>query len=361
MLRRPAYLAWAMRHYGRVAFDLATSGVPSIAQSELGAAPSLDGPDGWDRLCAAIASHHRLPAAEAIGALGASHGLWLAYTAMLEEGDEVLVEDPAYEPMIVAAQAAGGIVRRFDRGSSCAYAVDPERVFAKLTPKTRVVAITNLHNPSGVRASDEAICAVAKRLEAQNGFVFVDEVYAPFDHLVGADGVFFGTARRLAPNVVTTASLTKTYGLGPQRVGWVLGPPRVIERAHDAVVASAGMLPLSWAHRGVLALEHVAALAERTRLLLGGKRARVAAWMKARPHLSWSDPQAGLFGFALVAGADDLRPVIERGMDEHDVIVAPGSFFGVPNGFRLGWSLPEAQLDEALVRLDRVLAPFAQT
>ncbi len=355
MIGRPKYLGWAMRHYGRAGFDLASSGAPAFPQSELGAVSSLDGSDGWERLCAAIARHHRLPRAEAIGALGASHGLWLAYTALLDHGDEVLVEDPAYEPLVLAAQAAGGVVRRFDRGPSMGYALDPERVFAALSDKTRVVAITNLHNPSGARASDEAMRAIAARLERQGGTLFVDEVYAPFDHLVGKDGVFFGTARRLGANVVTTSSLTKTYGLGSQRVGWVLGPEAVITRAMDALVATAGALPTAWAHRGVLALEHVGALAERTRGLLGDKRARVAAFMREQPALSWSAPPAGLFGFAVAPHAGDLLPAIERGIASHDVIVAPGCFFGIPNGFRLGWSLPEDKLDEGLTRLVAVL------
>lgn len=355
MLRRPEYLTWAMRHYGRVRYDLASSGVPSLLQSELGAVPSLDNPDGWERLRDAIARHHRLSANEVVGAIGASHGLWLAYTAMLDRGDEVLVEHPAYEPLVVAAEAAGAVVRRFDRGPACGFAVDPERVIAALTPQTRVVAITNLHNPSGVRASDEAMRAIARHMEARGGFLFVDEVYAPFDHLVGPDGVFFGTARRLGPNVVTTGSLTKAYGLGPQRVGWVLGPTPVIERAIDALVASVGVLPLPWMHRGVLAFEHVAALAERTRTLLGTKRARVAEWMAARPSIQWSRPEAGLFGLAVVPAAADLRPVIEAGIESHEVVVAPGGFFGIPNAFRIGWSLPETLLGDALERLDRVL------
>lgn len=344
-----------MRHYGRAGFDLASSGTLPFPQSELGAVSSLDGEDGWERLCAAIARHHRLPRGEAIGALGASHGLWLAYTALLEPGDEVLVEDPAYEPLVLAAEAAGGVVRRFTRDAARGYALDPERVFAALTPKTRVVAITNLHNPSGARASDDAMRAIAARLEPQGGHLLVDEVYAAFDHLVGKDGVFFGTARRLGANVVTTSSLTKTYGLGSQRVGWVLGPEQITTRAMDAIVATAGALPAAWCHRGVLALEHVGALAERTRSLLGTKRERVAAFMRDQSALAWSAPPAGLFGFAVAPNAGDLLPAIERGIAAHDVIVAPGTFFGVPNGFRLGWSLPETKLEEGLHRLTAVL------
>jgi aspartate/methionine/tyrosine aminotransferase len=347
-----------MRHYGRVPYDLATSGVPALLQSELGAVPSLDDPDGWEQFRAAIAQHHGLPETEVVPALGASHGLWLGYTAMVEPGDDVVVEAPAYEPLVVAAEAAGARVVRFERTASDGYAVDPERVAAALTPKTRVVAITNLHNPSGARVSDDAIRAVARLLEPRRAFLFVDEVYAPFDDLGRADsGRFLKSARRLAPNVVATASLTKAYGLGPQRIGWVLAPASIVERAEDAIIASNGNLPVTWMHRGVLALSHVGALAERTRGLLGTKRAQVAAWMRARPALRWSAPPAGLFGFAEIPSRPtlDLLPIIEEGITRDGVLVAPGSFFGKPNGFRLAWSIASERLVEGLSRLDGVL------
>lgn len=356
MLRRPAYLPWAIKNHGRARFDLATSGIPPIAQSELGAIPNLDGPEGWERLKSAIANHHRVPVAEVVPALGASHGLWLGYSAMIEPGDDVLVEEPAYEPLVGAALAAGASVRRFERSAKDGFALDPERVFAALTPETRVVAVTNLHNPTGVRASDEVLRAIAARLAKQNAFLFVDEVYAPFDHLVGPDGVFFGSARRLGANVVVTASLTKAYGLGPQRIGWVIGPERVIERATDVILSTFGGYPLSWMHRGVLSFEHVGALAERTRGLLGTKRATIEAWMKARPHIGWSAPQAGLFGFATLDTNQHVREAIERGIETLEVVVVPGEFFGIPSGFRLGWSLPEAKLEDALGRLDALVS-----
>ena len=319
--------------------------------------PGHDDSNSWERLRAVIARHHGLSSKEVVGTLGASHGLWLGYTSLLSQGDEVLVERPTYEPLVVAAQAAGAVVRHFDRGSSCGFALDPDRVFSALTAKTRVVAITNLHNPSGVRTSDDAMQAVAQRMEARGGFLFVDEIYAPFDHLSGPNGVFFVTARRLGPNVVTTASLTKAYGLGPERVGWLLGPEQVIERAIDVLVASVGRFPSSWMHHCVLAFEDLATLAERTRTLLGTKRTRVCEWMAAHPSLQWSNPREGLFGLAIVASArnDDIRPAIEMGIERHDVVVAPGVFFGIPNAFRIGWSLPESMLGEALDRLDRSL------
>ncbi len=355
MLPAPKYLEWARRHYGRVRYDLASSGIPTASPADFAIRPALGQPDAWGRLRAAIARHNQVPPAEAAGVLGASHGLWLGFTAMLDRGDEALVEEPTYEPLLIAAEAAGASVRRFDRGPACRFQLDPERVIAAVTPKTKVVAITNLHNPSGSRASDAAMRSIARRLDAQGGFLFVDEIYAPFDDFVDRDGVFHLSARRLYGNIVTTGSLTKAYGLGPQRVGWLLGPEFVIERVISALIATVGELPFVWMETAVSALERAFDLAVRGRRLLGNKRAKVGEWIAERPGLTWSDPQAGLFGLAMLRKDVDVRPAIAAGIGRHEVIVAPGFFFGIPNAFRLAWSLEENLLAEALDRLERLL------
>ena len=253
----------------------------SLATLDLPSAESLDDPAGWARLREAIAKYNDVPPAESIAALGTTHALWLAYAALTSPGEEVLVEEPAYEPLIRIAEGVGLRVTRFARDLRDGFALDPARVARALTPRTRVVAISNLHNPSGVRATDEALRAVARLAESSGATLLVDEVYAPFDALVDAHGVFLGSARRLAPNIVAISSLTKCYGLGPERVGWLLGPREVIARAEDAVTASSGMLPLSHAHLALRAFANIDALAHRSRRELAGKRALVEAWIRA--------------------------------------------------------------------------------
>jgi aspartate/methionine/tyrosine aminotransferase len=184
--------------------------------------------------------------------------------------------------------------------------------------------------------------------------LLVDEVYAPFDALVGDSGVFHGSARHLAPNVVAVSSLTKCYGLGAHRVGWLLGPAEVVARAEDATTASCGMLPLVHAHLALHAFARVATLADRTRALLAGRRMRVARWVEAQ-GLTWSSPTEGLFGLVGVPGAGDLTAVIERAAREREVLVAAGAFFGFPGGFRLAWSASDDALEEGLGRLAEAL------
>jgi aspartate/methionine/tyrosine aminotransferase len=350
------YLDWARRFYGKVRFDLATSGMPTVALSELGApaGENLDDPSGWDALRTAIGAYNDVSPGEAVAALGTTHALWLAFAALTSPGDDVLVEAPAYEPLVRIAEGVGARVVPFERPASTGFALDPAHVARAMTGRTRVVAVSNLHNPSGVRASEEAMREIAELVRQQGATLLVDEVYAPFDALVDHSGVFPGSARKLASNVVAVGSLTKCYGLGPQRVGWLLGSDVVVARAQDAVTASCGMLPLAHAHLALRAFGRIGWLAARARERLAGKRARVARWVKDCGY-SWSAPAEGLFGLVTVPGTADLTPLIEAAAAEREVLVAAGSFFGVPNGFRIAWSAPDDRLEEGLKRLAEAL------
>lgn len=350
-----AYLRWAMKFYGRVEYDLASSGMAAAPLSALGAVPPLDAPNAWFDLRARIAAYNAVPESDVLPALGTTHALWTAYAALLSPGDEALVERPTYEPMYRIPEGLGAHVTWFDRPAREGFALDPDSIARAITPRTKVVALTNLHNPGGVRAPDEAIVAIAKAAARHGAHVLVDEVYAPFDAMCDAAGIWRASARVLAPNVIAVSSLTKAYGLGAHRIGWVLGPADVVARAEDAQMSNLGHLPFSWANLGVAAFENLPALAARARALLGEKRERVASWVESRPHLVWSAPQEGLFGFAIDPRRGDLTEAIERAARDVGVLVAPGSFFGVPNGFRLAWSIEGDYLDEGLRRLANVV------
>lgn len=355
------YIEWALKFYGKVPFDLASSGIPLAAWSELGATDltSRDDQDRdlqtYDRLRDAIAVYNDVTPAEVTSALGTSQAVFLSYAATLSPGDEVLVEHPGYEPLTRAAEGLGAVVRTYDRRASEGFAVSPERVAAAVTPRTRLIVVTNLHNPTGVRVPDDTLRELAKIAEARGAYLLVDEVYAPFDDLPD-DGVFRTSARKLAPNVIAVGSLTKCYGLGMHRIGWVLGPPEIIERTHAAMIATCGHLPLSHAARGVDAFANLGKLSTRAKAILQGKRDIATQWAAQIPRASWSAPTSGLFGLVTLEGAGELLPRIESWATDHGVLVGAGTFFGVPNGFRLSWaSLERAKFEEGLGRLATLL------
>ncbi len=350
------YLTWARRFYGKARFDLASSGIPAVPIVELGVPPAsrLDEPSGWPRLRRAIARYNDVPEEEAIAALGTGHALWLAYAALTRPGDEVLVEQPAYEPLLRAAQGVGARIRRFDRGGDRGFALDPDAILSAMSGVTRVVVLTSLHNPSGVRAGESALRTLARALEARGAYLVVDEVYAPFDGFVDPGGIFGASARKLGANVVTLGSLTKCYGLGPLRVGWMLAAADVVRRAEDALAATAVMLPLPHAHMALHAFERLPSLAARSRGILEGKRAVVEGWAREN-GFAFSAPGEGPFGLVTTAGSGELLPAVERAILNEGLLVAPGSFFGAPESVRVAWTAPFDALREGLARLSKVL------
>ena len=353
------YLQWTRRFHGTTRFDLATSGMTTVPLAELGMPlpEHLDDCSGPKRLREAIAAYNGVREEEVVAALGTTHAIWLACVALASPGDEVLIEEPAYEPLIRIAEGVGAHVVRFAREKSERFALDPDRVARAMTARTRIVAVTNLHNPSGARASDETLRAVARVAEERGACLLVDEVYAPFDDFVDERGIFHGSARRLAPNVVAVSSLTKCYGLGPQCIGWLLGPSEVVARAEDAMTACYGGLPILHAHVALHAFTRIGHLAQRARVSLVGKRDRVAAWVASHESigLEWSAPTDGLFALVMMPSADDAAPEVESTAREHDVLIVPGALFGAQNAFRLAWSAPAAALEDGLARLGGIL------
>lgn len=350
------YISWAVQFYGKVPYDLASSGIPPVQWSELGLPqPSIDDPSAYETFKRAIARYNDVPPEDVTPALGTSHAIFLAYAALLSPGDEILVENPGYEPLTRAAEGLGVTVRTFARRREDGFRVVPGIVAAAMGPRTRAIVVTSLHNPSGVRVDDATVRELAAIADARGAYVIVDEVYAPFDDLPEG-GIFGRSARKLAGNVVSLGSLTKCYGLGMHRIGWVLGPEEIGQRAEAASIATFGHLPLSHASYGAAALGAIGQLAKRARTLLVGKRELAARWVASLPNAHWSAPSDGLYGLVTLPGRGDLLARIEARAREAGVLVGAGTFFGAPESFRLSWATCDpARFEDGL----RLLTPLA--
>jgi aspartate/methionine/tyrosine aminotransferase len=362
MLARSAYLAWAAERYGRMRFDLAVSGMPAAPAEVLGKDPpratdARPDPAEWVALRAAIAAYNGVPEEGCVAALGTTQAVWLACEALTSPGDEILVEAPGYEPLTRIAESVGAAVRTFDRPAERAFELDADRVARAMTPRTKLVVVSDPHNPSGVRAGGDVLRSLAAAVAARGARLLVDEVYAPFDGFVDARGVLRGSAAGVTPDVLCAGSLGKAYGLGHARIGWLTGPAGDIARARDVILTTAGALPLAHAREGLRAFAQIGALADWARGRLGNKRERVARWV-AGQGLRWSEPPGGLFGFVHLPGTGDVTGFVDRELREREVLVAPGAFFGVPGGFRLAWSADDATLDEGLARLGDALSSW---
>jgi aspartate/methionine/tyrosine aminotransferase len=328
-----AYLQWA-KSRPQVALDLALSNVLPCALDDLpGAREALgfDGrnDDGYGPLLEAIAVRYSVPPSRVATATGTSGANYLAVAALLERGDEALVEFPAYDPLLAIPSSLGAEVRRFERRFKDGFALDPDRVASAMTPSTRIVIVTQPHNPSGAVTDDATLQRVAEIAERRGAWLLVDEVY-----LDAARGVGARPAARLADNIISTNSLTKSYGLAPLRCGWAIGTPEVAERVRRArdIVDGAGSIPAE--RLAVVAFEHLEALARRAQAILEPNCRAAADWI-ARIDGIEGVVTRGTIAFPRLRGADDATPQCDRWL-EQGVAVVPGRFFGTPAHFRIG-------------------------
>src|SRR6266704_3078794 len=218
------YMHWS-KTQSRARFNLATSGVAAFPPCELPvdlAKLEINGENsyGYASLQAAIAEHHSVDPECVVEAAGTSMANHLAMAAIIEPGDEVLIEHPAYGPILDVAQYLDAKVKRFSRREENGWAVDVDEIRRAITSGTRLVVITNLHNPTSVLTPDPVLREVGDIARSIGALVLIDEVYL--------DAVYKDTPRtsfHLGHEFVVTSSLTKVYGVSGLRCGWILAQP----------------------------------------------------------------------------------------------------------------------------------------
>jgi hypothetical protein len=326
-------MEWA-KSRPRPRVDLAGSNLLACTLEDLpGAREALDlageSPDGYPPLLAAIAERYGVGPENVATAGGCSGANFLACAALLEPGDEALIERPAYDPLIAAVRMVGARPRFFERRVEEDFALDPERIAAALTPSTRLVIVSNPHNPSGVLASQGRIDSLARLAERAGVPILVDEVYL--------DTVFDRAPRPAAtssPLLISSNSLTKAYGLSALRCGWTLASrdiTRRIRRARDVVDVSG---PIPAERLSVVAFLHLRMLRERARGLIEANRALFHGFLRGQGELLCAAPAATI-AFPRFRDGRDAGPFVERLFAEEGVAVVPGAFFGHPAHFRV--------------------------
>jgi len=348
------YMTWA-KHNAKAPLDLTGSNLLPCTLDELpGAreAMALYGrnDDGWPPLVEAIGQRYGVPIDRVATASGASGANFLALASVLRPGDTALVEWPGYDPHIGTARFLGAKVNTFERGWDRGFALDPEAVEASLTPDTRAIVLTNLHNPSGVYADAETLAAVGEVARSVGAKVIVDEVY-----LDALENVERSPAATRDDVFISTNSLTKSYGLAGIRVGWMIADPETTERALRVrdIVDAVGAIPAETI--GAFAFERLDELLDRARRVLEPGAALFRDFVEARGELEWIEPLGGSVGFPRISGVDSADAFVTFAEREHGVGVTPGGHFGEPAHFRVAVAGPFDMLERGLQALGAAL------
>jgi aspartate/methionine/tyrosine aminotransferase len=342
------YMPWAKRR-SHAKYNLATSGVAHWKLRDLPIKIEdleISGQSfyGFEPLQNALSKHCGVPANRIVAATGTSMANYLAMASVLKPGDEVLIEHPTYELIVDVALLIGAKIRRFKRSLST-FSVDLSSIKDALSPATKLIAISNLHNPTGAM-TDEATMTGLGSLGVR---VMVDEVYldAAFEQAPRSAGL-------LGDQFIVTSSLTKVYGLSGLRCGWILAEPSLAERMWQ-LNDKFGNIPAHMAElASVIALGELPRIAQNVRARLDANRAALWKFLDSRADLEVFRPPFGTIVFPRLkrGSVDQMCDLL---ITKYETTVVPGRFFDMPDHFRIGIGGDLEPLEEGLRSLGLAL------
>jgi aspartate/methionine/tyrosine aminotransferase len=351
----------------RVAWNLSESGVEPLRLEELADTDaaraalfsqelSYTQTNGTADLRAAIAAMYPGATAEHVQVTnGGSEANCITLLHLLEPGDRVVLMAPNYMQVPGLARAFGAEVwpwrLALDEGAG-RWRADIEALAAAIDERTRLVAICNPNNPTGMQLTGpqlDAICSAAGRVGA---WVLSDEIYRGAEREGDETPTIWGRYDR----AIVTSGLSKAYGLPGLRIGWVVGPPPLVEAlwgVHDYSTIAPGALSDRLAR---IAFERRERLLARTRGIVRSNYAVVRHWLDRRADMLWhAPPEAGAIVFVRYRYAINSTALAERLRDEKSVLLVPGDHFEMDGYLRLGFGGHPALLNGALERVGELL------
>jgi len=279
---------------------------------------------------------------------GTSMANFLAMAALIAPGDEVIFEQPAYEPMLSSARFLGANIKQVARIADNGFRLNLEQLESVAGPQTRLIVITNLHNPSGALTSKDDLRAIGAIAERRGAHVLVDEVY--LDSAVPPRP----TSALLGPQFVVTSSLTKVYGLSGLRCGWIFAELELAERMWRLNDLFGVNQPHQSEMLSCFAFEHLDEIIAGTAERLAGNRALFNDFVASRIDVDCMQAEHGITVFPRWTGGD-VEPLHALLRSKYDTSIVPGRWFGNPDRFRVGLGGDTEMLKEGLARLGSAL------
>jgi aspartate/methionine/tyrosine aminotransferase len=354
------YMEW-FKTSSQARFNLSVSGVRNLRLRDFpiplkNIELELTGPGGYgyEPLQKRIAGKAGVSTDCVVATSGASMANHLVMALLAEPGSEFLIEHPTYELLVSTARYLGADVRRFRR-PPIDFCLSAEEVERSVTDRTRLIVLTDLHNPSSAPADDASLREVGDIALRVGAHVLVVEAYA--------DARFDPDRRcafHLGPQFITTTSLTKVYGLGGLRCGWVVARPEMAKKLWKLNNLFAAVAPHITELLSVVALDHLDIIGARSRELLERNRRVLNEFLASRDDLEAKPHGSGTISFPrwIRGNTDPLCALLQA---RYDTSVGPGRFFGLSEHVRIGIGMETSTLVEGLERLGQALDGLAGT
>ncbi len=294
------------------------------------------------------------PETQLLVTVGVSEALYLALTAILDPGDEVIVPTPcfvSYQPEVVFA---GGTPVALETHVEDAFQVTAEQVEARITPKTKALLIGYPNNPTGAVMTRERLTDLARVAEQHDLLVISDEIYdrLVYDH----QHVCFASIEGMKERTITLGGFSKDYAMTGWRIGYAAAPDPVLaamRKVHQYTIMSAPTTAQIAAVEALLNGEEyvqkmVAEYDRRRRLIVDGLNTL---------GLKTFEPRGAFYAFPDISasGMDD-EAFAETLLQEEKVAVVPGNAFDADGQFvRCSYATAYEKIEEALERMNRFM------
>jgi len=337
-------MAWAKRLNHDVKYDLFSSGLRcQLSDSELGVGLDtikLQGDGdyfyGYMPLRELLAQKYGVHPDQVMTSQGSSSANFLIAAAIFESpGGQAVVESPCYQPLLGAIQGAGAKIKRLERRFQDRYEIDLHQIHSVWNPNIRLIVITRLHNPSGVDIPVAMLRELNDFAAAHDAWVLVDEVFLDFlDNPIPAASI--------GERLISTASVTKVYGMGDLRFGWGVGDAAIIRRAreiNDYISVHNPFISEYLGYRILSSATVTAAMRQRIKARVSENRSILDEWLTSMPEWEWVMPDGGIIFFPKVGDRDSGDRLAENLLANWDIAVTPGGFFEHPAHIRLGFGI----------------------
>jgi aspartate aminotransferase len=294
-----------------------------------------------------LGSRYDLP--ECIVNVGGKHAIFNLCSALVDEGDDVIIPTPYWVSFGDIAHYVGArtifVQTREDEG----FRLTAKMVEGAITPKTRMLIVNSPNNPSGAVVDDDEFVRIAELCRKNNIWVLSDECYSKFLY-DGRRPFSIASHPEFKDNVVIAGSLSKTYAMTGWRIGYVLGPKEVVA-AVQKLQSHSTSNPASVSQKA--ALEAVTGPQESVQRMLGeyAKRRRfVVDRLRAIPGVRCAEPGGAFYAYPNVGRRDTVDFALKL-LEQAHVAVVPGEAFGTKEHIRISYATSMELLDKGLTRI----------
>jgi len=311
-------------------------------------------------------SGYQVEAGQVLVTNGGKQAVYQTFATLLDPGDEVIVPAPYWTTYPEAIALAGGVMVPVRTDERSGYLASVEDLEAARTPRSKVLLFVSPSNPTGAVYPPEQVRQIGEWAAAHGLWVVTDEIY---EHLVYG-GATFSSIPVQAPEVANTCvvlnGVAKTYAMTGWRVGWMIGPKDVIGAAANLQShATSNVCNVAQAAALTAVSGDLSAVAE-MRAAFDRRRQTMARMLNEIPGMICPEPQGAFYCYPSVKGLLGTEIAGQRPqtsaelagliLDEAEVAVVPGEAFGTPGYFRLSCALGDADLEEGISRMAKLLA-----